>query len=199
MYDKNTTRWHGRLIALFALFGAGIVLLTTTTQAERGQTDALDPAIQELLEEQAAEERKKDADGKEDRMRVGVYHPQQVFTSSKLGERMQRDFEEIHRELQSAQQEGDQQRMEQLQMRAQQAQQQLIASFEQNIERIIPRVAREEEVQLVAMEILYAAEEVETRDLTEAVVKHLDAAMADDPERPQEPQQPQLPQQFDRP
>lgn len=184
MNGASMKTWWRPLIVLSVLVGAGIVL-TTASWAQRDESRDTDSATKALFEKRADKQDK--ADGKNAVVRAGTYESQQVFTSSKFGEKLTKDFEGLQRDMQAAQQEGDQQKMAQVQMRAQQMQQRVVATFQQNVKKVMPDVAKEAKVQIIAPEIVYAADDVETQDLTRAVVKHLDDLPDEASQLPTEP------------
>jgi hypothetical protein len=110
-------------------------------------------------------------------VQTGTYQPQRVFEQYHRTQELMEFLHELQGEAQIAQQEGDQQKMIELQMRFQQREQQLMDAFMQEMEKAMPEVAREANVDIIALEIQYKAPHVgDPTDLTEQLVAKMNAS-----------------------
>lgn len=106
-------------------------------------------------------------------IKVGTYNPEQVFNAYPERERMMQQMQELQGQMQQAQQEQDQQRMMELQQQAQQQQTQAIEQFQADVEAALPNVADEAELDLVAVEVTWVRDGVESQDITTEVIEEL--------------------------
>ncbi len=158
-------RIFGGLGAL-ALIGATAGLTLNTTAAQNPQTDM------RIVD---------DHDGNREAVQVGTFQPQSAFERYHRAEELSQQMQELQMEMQQAQQEGDQQRMMELQQRMQQMQNEVVEQFYDDLDRSMPEIAEEANVQIVAVDVVYTDPSIgEARDLTEKVVEHLNGDAADD-------------------
>lgn len=96
---------------------------------------------------------------------------------------------ELEQYLQQAQQQAQQdpQQAAQLQQQVQQKQQQLVAQFHSDLEKAAKQVAREQDIQIVAAGVIYTGDDIQVKDITDALVSEFPQA--------QQNQQPALPPQ----
>lgn len=99
-------------------------------------------------------------------IRVGVYDPQAVFNQTPLQEELLRTRDQISGQMQQAQQQGDQESMQQLQAEFQAEQSRIVGAFEQELERVLPGLAEERDITVVAVDVVYTADRVAVDDLT---------------------------------
>lgn len=116
-----------------------------------------------------------DAQAQEAAVRVGTYDLQEVFQTLDLGRELEDRMASLQLEAQAAQQEGNQQRLQEIQREAQQAQQEVIEGFRSTLERLTPQIAEEQAVQVVAGDILYTSPGSEVVDLTDDVIRAMQA------------------------
>lgn len=107
------------------------------------------------------------------KLAIGTYEPQQVFDNYHRTVDFFEYLEEIQAEAMQAQQAGDQDRLMELEAQFQQRQQDLMEHFEAAVERTMPAIAESEEVKLIALEVVYASDEIEQRDLTTEILTKL--------------------------
>lgn len=105
-----------------------------------------------------------------DGLKVGTYNPQDAFEQYPARGEMMREMQAAQQKIQEAQQQGDQQTLMQLQQEIQQLQQETIQAFYKDVEEALPEIADKQGVKVVAMEVVYTSEDVESSDLTEQVV-----------------------------
>jgi TolA-binding protein len=119
-------------------------------------------------------------------LRVGTLEPGMAFQHWAGRDEAIAQMQQIQTQAQAAQQAGDEMQVMQLQNQMQQKQQELLTNFERDLREVLPEVAREAGVKVIAVNIAYTADDVETQDLTAEVVEALggDAAMLDQPMLP---------------
>lgn len=106
---------------------------------------------------------------------IGTYDPQQVATAAGVQQMMMERMSGLQQRAQAAQQSGDQAAMQQIQQEAQQIQQEVFETFSTDVESVLPGVADETGVSVIATEVGFTAEGVTTVDVTEQVVAALQA------------------------
>lgn len=106
---------------------------------------------------------------------VGTYQQEAAFQNYHRTQELMAYAQELEAEAMEAQQTGDHQKLMELQTQMQQRQNETIESFFNDIERILPDLAREQNVQVVAVEIQYIAPNIESKDITELLVRQLNA------------------------
>ncbi len=146
-----------RRLALPALVITGlvlgaVVLIGPQTEAQ-AQQQAVDPA-----------------------MKVGVYDQQALFDEYPGSEELMQYYQQIQPQMQEAQQAGDQQKMQQLQQATEQKRKEVIANFQNAVKQALPEVASNVGIKVVAIQVVYAADDVQTTNLT----KPLAAAIAEE-------------------
>ena len=104
---------------------------------------------------------------------VGTYNPQTVAMQSGLQQKMQAEMAGLQQRMQVAQQEGNQAAMQEIQGEAGQIQERLVGEFESDLDKAMPGVAEEAGVKIIAVEVSYTADEVETKDVTNALIAEL--------------------------
>jgi len=118
-----------------------------------------------------------------DEVRIGTYEPQLAFQQYHGMREFNQRNEELQREAQEAQQEGDQQRLMQIQQELQQLQGQVIEQFYNDVEQVIPKVAENAGVKIVAIEIAYADEKFgDPKDITEKLIRKVNENAGGEPE-----------------
>ncbi|MFP3937147.1 MAG: hypothetical protein ACLFVW_02305, partial [Phycisphaerae bacterium] len=110
-----------------------------------------------------------------DKLVIGTYDPAQAFQSSAGQKELEQKASDAQAQAEQAKQEGNEQKMMQISQQFQMDQQRIIQQFQSDVEQVMPEVAESEGVKVVAVEITYAAEDVQTKDVTEALVEALDA------------------------
>lgn len=106
---------------------------------------------------------------------IGTYQPSQVAQSVGFQQRMMQKMQGLQARMQQAQEEGDQEAMQQIQSEAQQAQQDATNELLADIEAVMPQVAGETGVQVVAVNVTYTADGVTTKDITQDIVNAMSA------------------------
>lgn len=104
-------------------------------------------------------------------VQVGTYEPQKVFGDSPAGKELQDEVQAIRPAIMKAQQAGDQQKIQQLQQQFQKKQEEAVEKFESDVEKALPDVAKAAGVGVIALEVVYTAEGIETQDVTEQLTK----------------------------
>lgn len=106
---------------------------------------------------------------------VGTYDPEQVAMAAGVQQMMMERMSGLQQRAQTAQQTGDQAAMQQIQQEAQQIQQEIFETFSSDVESVLPGVADETGVSVIATEVGFTAEGVTTQDVTEQVVAAIQA------------------------
>jgi len=100
---------------------------------------------------------------------VGVYDQQALFDQYPGSDELIQYYQDVQQQMQAAQQSGDQQKLQQLQQSIQQKRQEILTNFQQAVDEAVPEVARSVGVKVVAMEVIYTAEDVQTTNLTRSL------------------------------
>ncbi|MFO8006725.1 MAG: hypothetical protein R6V05_03225 [Candidatus Brocadiia bacterium] len=156
---KNNSRKVRRLVAI------AVLVIAAITVALAGRLDAQAQALQRT----EAEPRRV--------AQVGTYDPQKAFEQSPAQEELMEAYEASLPALREAEQKGDQQKAQQLQQKLVQKREQLIGEFQNDVRAALPDVAKAAGVQVVALDIVYTEESVNTKDITPQIVE----AIADGP------------------
>lgn len=101
---------------------------------------------------------------------VGTYQPQQIAQATNLQQKMMQEMQGLQQRAQQAQQSGDQAEMQKIQQEAQQIQQDAADQFRTDLEGVMPQVAEQTGVQVIATEVTYTADGVTTKDITQAII-----------------------------
>ncbi|MFO7975252.1 MAG: hypothetical protein R6V12_11520 [Candidatus Hydrogenedentota bacterium] len=105
---------------------------------------------------------------------IGTYNPQAAFEKHPAQTALMEIMETLQTDLQKAQEEGDSAKVQQIQQQYEQERAQAIEQFHNDINRIIPSAAQAAGVNVVALEIVYAAENVKTQDITPELINAFD-------------------------
>lgn len=119
---------------------------------------------------------------------VGTYDLEQVFQTYPGRQELMEAFQEAQPQMAEAQQEGNHQRMQQIQQQLQQKQQEVIDKFYEDVEEQLPGIAEAANVQVVALEVAWTAEGIDTLDLTGQVVEALGGEVEEEPMLPPMPE-----------
>lgn len=103
-------------------------------------------------------------------LQVGTYDPQEVFRAHPAQDKLIDSIRSAQKEMQEAQEAGDQEKMQQIQQRAERNREQVIDRFQQDVADALPKVARSAKVKVVALEVVYAAEDVRTKNITPQLI-----------------------------
>lgn len=109
---------------------------------------------------------------------VGTYEPQRVAEQYGINEKLMEGMTGLQQRMQAAQQTGDQQEMQQIQAEAQQVQNDVIGEFEKEVEAVLPSVAEETGADIIAVQVAYVAEGIETKDVTNEVIAEMNGGAA---------------------
>ncbi len=111
-----------------------------------------------------------DESGEDIALTVGTYDAETVFQSHPAQSELSSAMQSAQMQMQQAQQTGNQQQMQQIQMEHQQTRGRLIGEFEDDIAEAMPDIAKSTGVNVAAMEVMYTADDVETKDITSDLV-----------------------------
>jgi len=175
MIRSNTNKF---LIGAGAVVGMAVVAVLVAAQLPaQAQVPAQDrPAAQA--------ERARPA------VKIGTYDPEVVFQAHPAEKEMREVLRTAQAQIQQAQQEEDQQKMQQIEQQYQQARQKAIQHFQEDVSEALPEVAKAAGVKVVAMQVVYKADDVQTVDITPHLVKTFEK---DDGEESEAPALPRFP------
>lgn len=107
-------------------------------------------------------------------LKVGVYDAQALFQQSPDGKELMEYYENLQQEIQKAQQAGDQMKIQQLQQEAEKKRTEVVENFHKSVDEILPDVADDAGIKVVAVQVIYTADEVQTENLTRALADAMD-------------------------
>jgi len=132
----------------------------------------------------------------DDSITVGTVQAQQVYQNYDGRQQMMQQIRQIQQEARQAQQNGNQQQARQKQQQMQQKQQEIMQKFRSNMEKATQQVAEDQDIDLVAQQVSYASDRVQTQDITEPVTQALNEMVdVDDQQQGQSRQLPGAGQQ----
>ncbi len=99
-------------------------------------------------------------------MQVGVYDQQALFQEYPGSQELMQFYQGIQDQMQQAQQDGDQQKLRELQQVTEEKRQEVIQNFEKAVDNALPTVADEAGIKVVALQVVYTADDVKTTNLT---------------------------------
>lgn len=105
---------------------------------------------------------------------VGTYEPQQVAERYGINQKLMEGLTGLQERMQTAQQQGDQQAMQEIQAEAQQVQEDVVSEFEKEVEDAMAAVAEETGADIIAVQVAYLAEGIETKDVTNELIEEMD-------------------------
>lgn len=106
-------------------------------------------------------------------IRIGSYEHERAFQEFHETAKFREYAEGIEAEFMRAVEANDQQKVMMIQIEAQQRQQELMLSFENKVAEVMPDVARENNLNVVALEIVYYDPEIDPIDVTNAVIEKI--------------------------
>lgn len=106
--------------------------------------------------------------------RIGTYDPEMVFQQYHGLQELIALSQRLEGEAQQAQMEGNQQRLQELQMEMQEGQMRIINQFHQDVQRVMPELADRHELDIVAVEVIYASNEYgDPEDISQQLAERL--------------------------
>lgn len=112
-------------------------------------------------------------DKSEAALQVGTYDVEKVLQSHPAQTELAKAYSAVQEQYQAAQQAGDQQKMQQIQQQYEATRGQVIEQFQQDVNKAMPTVAKDVGTKLVALEVVYQAKEVKTKDITSQLIEAL--------------------------
>jgi len=104
---------------------------------------------------------------------VGTYDMQMAFQQYPGREELMKTYQSVRSEMSKAQKEGDQKKAKEIQQKLQKKQQEIIEKFRSDVEKAVPKVAKSTGVKVVAMQVVYTAEGINTKDITPQIVEKI--------------------------
>lgn len=121
---------------------------------------------------------------------VGTYDPGAVFQKHPAQAEMTKAWESVQPKMQEAQQAGDQEALQQVQQQYAQTRERLIEKFHKDVADVLPEVAKATGVKVVAVQVVYTAEDVQTKDITPDLIQAFSKKGQGTRERPPLPEMP---------
>lgn len=159
----------------------GLVMVSAPMDAQ-GQFPPAPPEDDQPAEEPPAEqlppldeeqETEADMPGSQADLQVGTYDPQSVLEQHPAHEELWQAAQSTQSEMQKAQEQDDYEQVQQLQKQYQEKRNQILDDFEADIDNAIPEVAEDMGVQVVALEVVYTDDNIQTKDITSELVDEL--------------------------
>jgi Skp family chaperone for outer membrane proteins len=117
-----------------------------------------------------------DAAHANDTIKIASFDPQLVFQQYHGLNELVALSQRLEAEAQQAQIDGNQQRLMELNNEMQQGQMRIVNQFQEDIDRIVPEIAKAHHIDLVALEVVYASDKFsEAQDITTQVIEALNA------------------------
>lgn len=104
---------------------------------------------------------------------VGTYEPQEAAQKTGLNNQITQAMSGLQERMMAAQQQGNQQEMQKIQAEAQQIQQDVVEDFQSRMKAAMPAVAKATGTDIIAIRVSYAAEGIETKDVTDELIKEM--------------------------
>ncbi len=120
---------------------------------------------------------------------IGVYNPQAVLEEHPLHDDLWEAASAIQVDMQEAQEEGDYERIQELQRDFEQERNTILDEFEADVDDAIAEIVDDTDIQVVALEVVYAAEGIDTTDITQDIIELVNDVEEDEEEF-------QLPEDF---
>ncbi len=111
------------------------------------------------------------AEGARPAVKIGTYDPEKAFLAHPAQKEMMEALTTAQNQMQQAQQDEDQQKMQQIQQQFEQARQKAIQQFQQDVDEALPEAAQTAGVKIVAMQVVYKADDVKAVDITPRLTK----------------------------
>lgn len=121
------------------------------------------------------------AQGSSQGMVVGTYEPRRVFNAYHLRDAFIDKVRKLQGEMRKAQQANDRNKMLAIQKQVQDAQSRLIKQFTADLDRVMPTVAKQANVTLVAVDVAYKAPNIRTKDVTGLVIQQVNQGATTQP------------------
>ncbi len=175
--------------ALVAVFVVGIAMLTGDGSAQTEFPEEF------MFEEEAPTPEEEPLSPEEeppapDALQVGTYDPDVAFRRHPVQQTLQMALRTAQSEMARAQQAGDQMLMQQVQQQYERTANMAIQEFQQDVTRVLPEVAAEAGVKVIATDVVYSADDVHISDITPQVI---DAMLEGLPDAPAPPMTPEFP------
>ena len=106
-------------------------------------------------------------------LQVGTYAPQEVFQQSGGGAELMKARQDVQKQAQAAQKNGDRKKLQKIQQDYRKKQMEIIQGFQDKVKEVLPEVAEKTGVEVIAPQVQYATEGIGTTDITPEIVKAL--------------------------
>lgn len=175
MIQRSTNRFlFGTALSIGALAAIFVLSAHLRAQTQQGQQEG---GMVDLAPEGAGEQSEARP---ESAFQVGTYNPEEVFQSHSAQEELAEASQTARTQLQQAQQADNQEEMEGIQQEYQATQSRIVEKFRSDVDEKLPEAAEAAGVQVIATEVVYTAEDVETKDITPALIEALSEGNGED-------------------
>jgi Skp family chaperone for outer membrane proteins len=106
-------------------------------------------------------------------VKVGTYNPREVFSQYPGRQAMMQSMKDVQGKMQKARKDGNQEKVMQLQKKMRAQRKKAIDKFQGEVDKTLPKVAKKEGLDLVVVDVVYKADKVATKDITDAVIKEM--------------------------
>ncbi len=160
---------------LFLVTALAAAVLTTALVLARPGTAQVPPGAQQAPADRPQQQRPDARPGQapprqpqrpEAVLKIGTYDPQTAFNAHPAQAELNEMLGEARAEMEKAYQDEDQEKIQQIQQRYEQAHQKAVQRFERDVSSTLPKVAKAADIKVVAVQVVYQADDVRTVDLT---------------------------------
>ncbi|MFP4143994.1 MAG: hypothetical protein ACLFV3_02520 [Phycisphaeraceae bacterium] len=186
MFERTMSRFACGVALLAAVAVAGVTLVGQDgAQAQMPAPQQGSAGQQETASGPPADEA---------RVVVGTYQPQAVFQAHPAQEELLESLRSTQEEMQKAQDQGDMETVRQIQQEYDNERQKIVEEFQTDVEQTLPELAEDADIDIVALEVTYRADDVRTEDITSDLV----SALSDEEEQPEaeQPEAGEMPRQL---
>ncbi|MFP4434238.1 MAG: hypothetical protein ACOCVI_01815 [Planctomycetota bacterium] len=118
--------------------------------------------------------------GQDASVKVGTYDAETAFQAHPAQKELMKAVKTAQADMQQAQQDQDQQKIQQIQQNFEQTRRKAVEQFEDDISEALPEAAKAAGVKVVAMQVVYKADDVKSVDITGQITKKFDSDDDDD-------------------
>lgn len=108
---------------------------------------------------------------------VGTYTPAMAFEKHPAQQEVMEAFQIAQAQMQEAQQQGDQETIQQVQQQYEQKRAQIVEEFQRDVAKVLPEAAEAAGVKVVALQVVYTADDARVKDVTPHLINALNTEM----------------------
>ena len=148
-----------------------VAALEVMYTAPEVQTQDITPQLIEAFNQEVGDARAEVGEDAEVSVQVGTYDSEVAFQAHPLQAELTSALGTAQAEMQQAQQDGDLQKIQQIQEQYEQTHGRVIEKFERDVAKAMPAVAEAADLKVAALQVTYAAAEVQTEDITSQLIE----------------------------